>query len=290
MRPNWFGLFWMLLAMLAVSACRSRDRSAQIAAEIATVHVTLHNLENSDRDKSNYQYLISDCGSGGTVSGRLLETDKVEYKVKGLKPGMSCRVRVENQDADLSQIRFRTDEKVFYDAPAVAVSLDVKGQLVGAAILKRTYEHLIPEDSKKRFSISAKVEFPDDAPDGLEPQLSCSPELFTFAAGYVPSSKRAGTFTFGAILDTDGKEYTCKWLHVYRQSVQIYTAALQGSAGIVVKSAAGQLIPLGTTAIVLRSVSKDEANGVVVTTQQGTCKANEVFNVETRSCQASVNP
>lgn len=282
---------WPCILLVVLSlACRSRQRTAQIATEPPEVKVSLLHMNDSDK-KKDFVFRIRNCGEEKEALGeRIANEDAVNFFIPGIKPEDHCALRVEYPQAKLDKIAFKGEKFVMYEAPDVKITQDIRGQLVGTAVLSKTYFMTLPTDSTERYTVQIPVEFPDKPSEAstLEGSLRCTPDIFEYANSYRKDGQSAtkGEFTTGIIFQKGlANAHTCKWFHVFQKNKKVYTAKLGGDAGLLLKGVVGTTIKISAQAIKLEKVNDLEATGIIVTTEAGECKPGQKFNIEKRECQ-----
>jgi hypothetical protein len=175
------------------SGCKSRQVARTVEGNAPEVLVTMQNIADSDETKS-YLFTASDCGVLPSNSGLLLASGQVSFKIKGIKSGDRCTIRVENPGASIQELGFKADQFLMYEAKDVAVGQNLKGQYIATAFLEKQYYYR----GNQRYSLSVSVNFDQPiANKKLTADLTCTPPIALASDSFTSTSDTAGDFFFG---------------------------------------------------------------------------------------------
>jgi hypothetical protein len=277
--PNrhWFAI----LAFVALGfGCKSRQKPRTVEGDAPEVLVNLQNMQDVDGSQSNYLYVASDCGSQAAHSGVVKEANKISFRIKGIKTGDRCTVRVENPGASVQELGFKSDQFLLYEAKDVVVGQDLSGQYIATAFLQKQYYYR----GNQRYNLSVSANFEKSIKGSkLTGDLTCAPQIFIASDTFAATGDAAGDFTFSAVAPNTPTEVTCTQLNVFENKKLVFSANFKSPA---FRPKAGDSVKLSTDPVELK-VAVTAPTGVIVETSgsNSSCKEGEFFNTETRRCE-----
>jgi hypothetical protein len=264
----------------AGTGCKSRQVARTVEGNVPEVLVTMQNIPTSD-EMNSYLFTASDCGVLPSNSGLLLASGQVSFKIKGIKSGDSCNIRVENPGASIQELGFKSDQFLMYEAKDVAVGQNLKGQYIATAFLEKQYYHR----GNQRYSLSVSVNFDQSvANKKLTADLTCVPPVALASDSFTSTSDTAGDFYFSAIMAATPEDTTCSQINVFEDKKLVFNAEFKSDK---FRPKAGDQVKLAGATVSLKTAVIAPTGIIVETgTTNSTCKETEFFNTETRQCQA----
>jgi len=270
-------------------SCQPRRSPQPVGGTAAELTVTVNNMTTEDAAKSELIYELSSCTD--TVTGSATEaTDakKVSFKGKGFKRELDCEVRIKNPNANLSEIKFLSEETsgVLYLAKKVEIKEDANGKFIANANMQKNYVTLIP-DPTHAFTLTVSVAFEAEENDTpITAAMTCE-EKIPNVGSYVKEDAKNGKFEFlvGISPDDKNKAYTCTSMMVHVGGVSWkYRGDFSGNGGNFEANPGDKImIPKGGR-VTLKLLPQPGTDPVSVTTKGVECPAGTHYDYDARDC------
>jgi|GEM_PF-1746369 len=268
---------------IGVQSCRDRSTPAKTQGPAAKVLITIQNVLDVDKVARKFTYRLGSCGSSGTFDGSPeTENGPIAFQVKGIKAGDQCNLQLIQENAVTeSEIAFKSGENVMYEASAITIGQDLKGQFVGTAFLKRTYFF----QGSMRYTVFLPVTFVGTRPEGkFASELKCDPAISLVSEAYKSNDEKSGEFTYYAAARPDlNKTIKCSEVNIFKDNKRLFTGSFPVK-DILPK--AGESFKLSETPVELKAVV-ETPDGIIVDTGSTatSCKEGEIFDLESRKCR-----
>jgi hypothetical protein len=268
---------------LIMQGCRDRATPAKTQGPSAKVLISIQNVLDVDKVARRFTYRLGGCGSGGTFDGSAEpDSGPIAFQVKGVKAGDQCNLQLIQEDAATeSEISFKSGENVMYEASAITIGQDLKGQFIGTAFLKRTYFF----QGSMRYTVFLPVTFLGTRPDGkFASELKCDPAISLVSEAYKQNDEKSGEFTYYAAARPDlNKSIKCTEVNIFKDNKRIFTGSFPIKQ---ILPKAGESFKLSDAPVELKAVI-ETPEGIIVDTGSTTtsCKEGEAFDLESRSCK-----
>jgi len=267
------------LAMVATAGCRTPRRNVRVGGDAATAKITLLGFETGAIKKEDLIYELSGCISA--LNGSYGAGDVVSFSAVGLKKGLTdCQIRVRSVGS-LPGIRFfeGTEPNVLYWKKGITIYQSATGGLEAEVSMDKLFGPAEPPPAAG-FTLKVPVKFaaPETEP-AVTAELACTPEKIVIPfAGNPPVEA-----VFTIVLNASATPITCTEIVVkangkkgYRGKIMDGPFTPEAGKEVALKQIALELLPTIDPPV--------DENGVRVETQQGECKAGEVFDVAKGEC------